>query len=160
MKKDKFKRISIEEAQEHYYLKPEGIPCTIANAYTLMPVAEQDGWEEIQYWIKKISFNAKLAIDEGYIYILENKNQPGICKIGYTDRTPQERVKEINGATGVIVPWYVSNAFPCKSPASIERLVHGVLSDYWLNKEGFAVTLPLAERTVLSIIAENSAGIA
>ena len=160
MSKEKFKRISIEEAQEHYYLKPEGIPCTIANAYTLTPVDDNDGWEEIQYWIKKISFNAKLAIDEGYIYILENKNQPGICKIGYTDRTPQERVKEINGATGVIVPWYVSNAFPCKSPLAIERLVHNALSDYWLSKEGFAVTLPFAERTVLSIIAENSAGIA
>ena len=160
MKKDKFKRISIEEAQEHYYLKPEGIPCTIANAYTLMPVAEQDGWEEIQYWIKKISFNAKLAIDEGYIYILENKNQPGICKIGYTDRAPQDRVREINGATGVIVPWYISNAFPCKSPASIESLVHSALSDYWLNKEGFAITLPLAESVILNIIAENNAGIA
>ena len=67
MNRDKFKRISIEEAKEHYYPKPDGVPCTIANAYTLTPVAEQDGWEEIQYWIKKISFNAKLAIDEGYI---------------------------------------------------------------------------------------------
>jgi hypothetical protein len=34
------------------------------------------------------------------------------------------------------------------------------VSDYWLSKEGFAVTLPLAESTVLSIIAENNAGIA
>ena len=160
MSKEKFKLISIEEAQEHYYPKPDGVPCTIANAYTLTPIDSQDGWEEVNYWIKKISFNAKLAIDEGYIYILENKSQPGICKIGYTDRTPQERVKEINGATGVIVPWYISNAFPCKSPLSIERLVHSALSDYWLSKEGFAVTLPLAERTVLSIIAENNAGIA
>jgi hypothetical protein len=160
MSKDKFKRISLEEAQKHYYLKPEGVPCNIANAYTLTPVSDQDGWEEVHYWIRKTSFSAKLAIDEGYIYILENKSQPGICKIGYTDRTPQDRVREINNATGVIVPWYISNAFPCKSPSSIERLVHSELSDYWVNKEGFAVTLPLAERTVLSVIAENSAGIA
>lgn len=160
MSREKFKRISIEEAQEHYYLKPHDVSCTIANAYTLTPVAEQDGWEEVNYWIKKISFNAKLAIDEGYIYILENKSQPGICKIGYTDRTPQDRVKEINSATGVIVPWYVSNAFPCKSPLAIERLVHSALSDYWISKEGFAVTLPLAESTILNIIAENNASIA
>jgi hypothetical protein len=157
---NKFKRISLEEAQNHYYPKPEGIPCTIANAYTLTPVSQQDGWEEVHYWIKKISFNAKLALDEGYIYILENKNQPGILKIGYTDRTPQERVREINSATGVITPWFIVNAFPCKSPSSIERLVHNELSNYRVNKEGFAITLPLAERTVLSIIAENNAGIA
>ena len=160
MSKEKFKRISIEEAQEHYYPKPDGVPCNIANAYTLTPVAEQEGWEEINYWIKKISYNAKLSIGEGYIYILENKSQPGICKIGYTDRAPQDRVREINGATGVIVPWYISNAFPCKSPASIESLVHSALSDYWLNKEGFAITLPLAESVILNIIAENNAGIA
>ena len=59
MSREKFKRISIEEAQEHYYLKPHDVSCTIANAYTLTPVADQDGWEEINYWIKKISFNAK-----------------------------------------------------------------------------------------------------
>ena len=61
---NKFKRISLEEAQEHYYLKPEDVSCIIANAYTLTPVPEQDGWEEVNYWIKKISFNAKLAIDD------------------------------------------------------------------------------------------------
>ncbi len=160
MAKEKFKRITLDEAQEHYYPKPDGIPCIVANAYTLTPIVDGDGWEEVNYWIKKIKFNAKLSLDEGYIYILENKSQPGICKIGYTDRTPQERVKEINGATGVIVPWYIANAFPCKSPASIERLIHNTLSDYWVNKEGFAVTLPLAERTVLNIIAENNACIA
>lgn len=156
---NKFKRITLEEAHENYYPKPEGIPCNVANAYTLTTDPNDPAWSNVHYWIKRQSFNAKLSFNEGYIYILENKGQPGVLKIGYTDRTPQDRVKEINSATGVITPWFIVRAFSCKAPLQIERLVHSQMSDYWVSKEGFAITIPAAEKIVLSVIEENNATI-
>lgn len=135
------------------------MPVVCANAYTLTP--DEDGFDQVQYWVRYNNFDAKLALGEGWVYILANKATPGILKIGYTDRTPQDRVKEINGATGVIVPWFVVNAFQCKSPAIIESLVHRTLDDLRIarNKEGFAVSLNQAEDTITRIIKENNAGI-
>jgi len=154
---NKFKRITLDEAHEGYYPKPEGIPCSTADAYTLTTDPSDPAWSNVHYWVKRQSFNAKLSFNEGYIYILENKGQPGVLKIGYTDRTPQDRVKEINSATGVITPWFIVRAFPCKAPLQIERLVHSQMSDYWLSKEGFAITIPAAEKIVMSVIEENNA---
>lgn len=153
------KRITLEEANKKYYKLPDNMPVVCANAYTLTP--DEDGFDQVQYWVRYNNFDAKLALGEGWVYILANKATPGILKIGYTDRTPQDRVKEINGATGVIVPWFVVNAFQCKSPAIIESLVHRTLDDLRItrNKEGFAVSLNQAEDTITRIIKENNAGI-
>ena len=116
-------------------------------------------FEIVHYWIKRHSFDAQLSFNEGYIYVLENKGQPGILKIGYTDRTPQSRLKEINGGTGVITPWIIINTFACKAPSHIEGLVHTQLWEYHVNKEGFAVTPKMAEDVIARIISENNAGI-
>lgn len=153
------KRITLEEANKEYYKLPDNMPVVCANAYTLTP--DEDGFDQVQYWVRYNNFDAKLALGEGWVYILANKATPGILKIGYTDRSPQDRVKEINGATGVIVPWFVVNAFQCKSPAIIESLVHRTLDDLRItrNKEGFAVSLNQAEDTITRIIKENNAGI-
>jgi hypothetical protein len=154
-----FKRITLEEAESHYYPKPEGVSCTCAHAYTLTRDPDDELNDYVHYWIKNGTFNAALSFNEGYIYILGNKGQPGLLKIGYTDRTPQERVKEINGATGVITPWYVVNAFACRAPLQIESLVHKKLKPFHVSKEGFAVTLSHAEEIITSIISDNNANL-
>lgn len=157
-------KISLEEAQVNYYPKPEGMSVKYTDAFTLTPLtgsqySNYDSADYVNYWIKRQRFEAQLSFNEGYIYILENKGQPGILKIGYTDRTPQSRVKEINGGTGVITPWYIVNAFPCKAPSQIESLVHLQLNQYRVAKEGFAVTVTMAEDVVSNIIKENNAGL-
>lgn len=157
-------KISLEEAQSEYYPKPAGMSVKYTDAFTLTPLtgSEYDGYNSadyVNYWIKRQRFDAQLSFNEGYIYILENKGQPGILKIGYTDRTPQSRVKEINGGTGVITPWFIVNAFPCKAPSHIESFVHLQLNQYRVAKEGFAVTVTMAEETIASIIKENNAGL-
>lgn len=144
---------------ESYYPKPEEISMDKASAFTLIPGEEDPEMYYAHYFIKYKRFQAELALGEGYMYILENKGQPGILKIGYTDRSPQDRVKEINRGTGVITPWYIANTFACKSPDIIESLVHARLHPYRLNKEGFAVTLPTAEQIIKNIIEENNAKI-
>jgi hypothetical protein len=152
-------RVTLEEAKQDYYPKSDSESVSYADAFTLTPDPQHEGWEYVHYWIKRAHFNARLSFNEGYMYVLENKGQPGILKIGYTDRTPQERLKEINGGTGVITPWYIINSFACKAPAHIEGMVHTQLWDYHVNKEGFAVTPKMAEDVIIRIIDENNAGI-
>ncbi len=153
------KRITMEEAKQDYYPKQEGESVVYADAFTLIPDPHDPSFEIIHYWIKRHHFNAQLSFNEGYIYVLENKGQPGILKIGYTDRTPQSRLKEINAGTGVITPWYIVNAFACKAPSHIEGLIHTQLWEYHVNKEGFAVTPSMAEDVITRIICDNNAGI-
>lgn len=155
------KRISLEEAKLNFYPKPLYYPLNKLTYFTLTPDLDDPTIDHVQYWIKNGSVDLTLSLGEGYIYILENKSIPGILKIGYTDRTPQERVKEINGATGVITNWYVANSFACKSPKVIETLIHTKLNKYRISpkKEGFNILLSEAERIISNIITENNAAI-
>jgi hypothetical protein len=153
------KYITIDEAKDYYYPKPAGMSVKFTDAYTLTPDNDNPEHEYVHYWVERKRFDASLSFNEGYIYILESKGQPGILKVGYTDRTPQARVSEINNGTGVIVPWYIANAFACKSPEYIETLVHQALGTYHVNKEGFNVTVSEAERIIAKVIDENNAGI-
>lgn len=128
----------------------------IADVYTF-----EDGEEEnesiVQYWVRIVP--TELGPGKGYIYILENAGQPGILKIGFTTRTPQDRVKEINSSTGVIIPWYIRNAFQCKSPDAMEKLIHERLKRYKVHKEGFGIRLEEAEKVILQVLEEQSSKI-
>lgn len=154
-------RITLEQAQLDYYLRPNTTHDQVryTDAFTLSPDPLNPRFDIVQYWIKRERFNVPLSLGEGYVYILENKGQPGVLKIGYTDRTPQQRVAEINKGAGIITPWYIVNAFPCKSPNYVEALVHKHLEKYNVNKEGFAVTISMAEKVISDIISENKAAI-
>lgn len=153
------KYITLEEAKNEYYPKPATMSVRYADAYTLTPNEDNPHSELVHYWVKRQRFDAQLSLNEGYIYILHNSGAPGVVKIGYTDRTPQERVKELNSTTGVVIPWYVVNAFPCKSPRQIEALVHNQLNEYRVNKEFFNINASMAEEVIVGIIEENNAGL-
>lgn len=71
----------------------------------------------------------------GSVYILTNKAMPGLVKIGYTNRTPEERAKELykdrNGAvTGVPIPFDVFNSVFCDRARELEKLIHDELNDH------------------------------
>lgn len=131
--------------------------------FTLIPEdpGNLQGWDRVYYFIKRDSIYTRLGGGEGYVYILQCENQPGILKIGETERTPQERVKEINRATGVIFPYYIVAAYPCKSPRAVEQMVHLELDKYRVNsqKEGFAVFPETAKEVIQRIIKYYDAGI-
>lgn len=109
------------------------------------------------YYMKANEVLGQRSAGEGYVYILFSDQQEGICKIGSTERTPEERLREINQATGVIIPWKLYNAFPCKSPRSVEQLVHKILAEVRIDrrKEGFAVYPEVAQDIVLKVISDN-----
>ena len=153
------KRITLEEAKQNFLPKPQTLPLNKDIFFTLIPDSEDKTMECVHYWVGKQYFNAKLSFNEGYIYILENKGIPGILKIGFTEKAPTERVKEINSGTGVITKWYIANTFACKSPKNIEILVHQQLKQYNVNKEGFGVTLPHAENVIKQIIIDSNASL-
>ena len=153
------KRITHEQAKESFFPKPSSWMLTKDTHFTLTPDENDPFSHHVHYWIERQRFDAHLSFNEGFIYILESKGTPGILKIGYTDRAVQDRVREINSATGVIIPYYPVFSFHCKSPKHIETLVHQALHTHRVNKEGFNVSLKHAKEIIEKIIAENNAHI-
>jgi T5orf172 domain len=77
------------------------------------------------------AFLGKLKIlDEsgaGWIYVLSTREYMDLLKIGMTTRSVEERVREINGATGVAIPFGVRGCWRVTQPARAEKLVHELL---------------------------------
>lgn len=140
MSKD-IKRISAEESQFYVPLKRGDMDRAIA--FALFPSKEYPGWEEVKYFGESI-FDASGAIRKPeWVYVLVNKSVPGICKIGMTTTSVTQRVHEINGATGVITPWFPVFEYKCVNSKYLERDVHEYLekNGYRVNprREGFEI---------------------
>jgi T5orf172 domain len=71
----------------------------------------------------------------GYIYVLSTREQPRILKIGYTDRSVEERVKEINRATGVVIPYGVRAVWAVQHAQTVEAELHARLAAYRIRKD-------------------------
>jgi hypothetical protein len=66
---------------------------------------------------------------EGYVYCFSNPSMPGLLKVGITERTPEERAKELS-TTGVPTPFVIEFAKRVKSPAQKEATLHALLEKY------------------------------
>jgi T5orf172 domain len=79
----------------------------------------------------------------GWIYCLSNPVMPGILKIGMTERTPEERVKELF-TTGVPCAFKIEFAVWVKDPRGKETSLHTLLEQYTdrisLRREFFRVS--------------------
>lgn len=69
----------------------------------------------------------------GWVYILSNPVMPGLLKIGYTDRDPFGRAKEISQATGVPFDFVVDYQIYVSHPYDVEQKTHQQLSKYRVN---------------------------
>ena len=65
---------------------------------------------------------------EGYVYCMTNEHMPGFVKVGYTDRTPEDRLGEANGDTWSIPCWKCETFVRVKSPRDAEKAIHLLLS--------------------------------
>ncbi|MEU8011790.1 GIY-YIG nuclease family protein [Micromonospora parva] len=72
---------------------------------------------------------------DGYIYVLSTREQPRMLKIGYTERTVEERVREINRATGVVIPYGVRALWVVADAPSVEAELHARLAPYRVRKD-------------------------
>ena len=66
---------------------------------------------------------------KGWIYVATMTNTVGVVKIGYSDRDPDERVKEWSKGTGVPGEGKVEYAAWVNEPEQHERRVHKLLED-------------------------------
>lgn len=84
----------------------------------------------------------------GWIYILSTREQPSILKIGMTRRSVLQRVKEINRATGVLIPFSARAVFRVPDAAAAEREVFSLLSEYRIrvDREFFELDFAVAVR--------------
>jgi len=71
----------------------------------------------------------------GFIYILSTRDQPRLLKIGITQRTVEVRVKEINSATGVIVPYGVRAVWSVDDAAEVEQELHAILAEHRIRAD-------------------------
>jgi len=88
------------------------------------------------------------ASRRGIVYVLSNPAMPGLLKIGMTTRTMPERLRELNSATGVPVPYRVEAVVEAADARAIEQETHRILLRHRVNdrREFFRTDL----RTALS----------
>ena len=83
----------------------------------------------------------------GIIYILSHEAMPNLLKIGFTERTIEERVKEL-ASTGVPGKFTVELYFATDNAPMFEMVLHKSLSEYHYEKEFFTVDV----KTVIHVI--------
>lgn len=99
---------------------------------------------------------------EGYIYCFVNESMPGICKIGMTERTPVDRLKEANcaGTWRPPTPYTCVYAERVNNALKVERLVHKELGEQGkrisLKSEFFKTDVNEVKRIVESVLARNN----
>ena len=122
-----------------------------AKYFTLSPSARGEGWEDITYYTdKKYGLYADKGEGDQWVYVLSNLTSPGLLKIGYTKKLPEERAKQISSATGVALPYKVEWAYQCFNGEMVEREVHHKLKAQRVNssKEFFQISLEEAKETI------------
>lgn len=90
----------------------------------------------------------------GYIYILTHKRIPGLVKIGFTTTTVEQRLREINSATGVPGRYQVVYSREIMNPISVEGMIHAKLHSFrhTSKKEFFELKPEVAKDYVDQII--------
>ena len=105
--------------------------------FTLTPDPNDPEWELVTYYTaRKHDLYQNLQLEgDSWVYVLTNKTMPGLVKIGYTNRNPNKRAKQISRSTGVPIEFDVEFAFKCFNGELLEGELHRFLSPYRLNSD-------------------------
>jgi len=87
--------------------------------------------------------------DCGWIYILSTREQPDVLKIGMTRRSVERRVKQINSATGVLVPFSARKVFRVTDAVMAERQIFEQLNSYRIRPDREFFKLPFSEAATI-----------
>lgn len=80
----------------------------------------------------------------GFVYIVSNPAMPGLVKIGYTTRTVNERLAELNHETGVPSPFVIECYWASGDPVRAESTIHRRLMSHRIPRKEF-FRLPIRE---------------
>lgn len=146
-------RLSKEQAVKYRKLNPDTDLKYNMNQVKGFTLEYFDGYfETVTYYGEALQDPTNSPVKPSTVYILVNKGYPGICKIGYTDNSVEERCKNINAATGVIYPWYYVYTFKCMNGHLLEQEVHKYLEDRGvrvnLKREGFEISSEEAKKII------------
>ncbi len=94
----------------------------------------------------------------GFVYVLTNKAMPGLVKVGFSTRSPEDRAAELS-TTGVPFPFVVVFSAEVGNPLEAEAAVHLALAPYRTStdREFFRVAIEDAVDAVKEVcgIARN-----
>ncbi len=87
------------------------------------------------------------------IYVLTNEAMPGYVKIGRTNSSIEQRMKELSVATGVPLPFTCFYACTVKDSFFAEKQIHETFADNRINpKREFFIISPERVRSLLKLI--------
>ncbi len=146
------KHITLTEAKGYRKLIPEIDlidNMSMATAFTREPDPDNPKFDIVTYYG---DIRGGLAddisgdlINPHYVYVLTNPSIPGIVKIGYTERNVFDRLREINSAPGVVIPWNVAWSYKCPQGRALESEIHSHLEHMGLRpnvkREGFSISV-------------------
>ena len=96
----------------------------------------------------------------GWVYVLINPSMSGIYKVGMTERTPDDRAKELSASTSVATPFIVIYRHQTYHPKELEYAVHKELEAYDSrvnhNREFFNGDPSVAIRAIIRLANELS----
>ena len=146
--------ITLEEAKQFVPLKND-MKSDLDDAayYTLSPSKRGEGWEDVTYYLPRRvrMYEGREGNGDSWVYILSNKSQPGMYKIGYTSHEDVDKsVKQLSRSTSVATPFQLEWAFRCFNAERLEGEVHKHLQGYRISKdrEFFAISLNEAKEAV------------
>jgi hypothetical protein len=147
-----YRRLTEDEAKQYYSKEEDDLNMDYIG-YTMLPDPEDPKWDLITYYTTRRKHSEFKGEGRYYIYILENETMPGIYKIGYTRKKPEERAIQLSKSTGVPLPFKVIYALRCHDGEGMEYEIHKSLSKYRLNKqrEFFSCTLEEATQVIEKI---------
>jgi hypothetical protein len=111
------------------------------------------GWKVKYYSAKKRTPIQRDGVGNEIVYVLQNDLHPGLLKIGYTARNIGDRIREINGATGVVGEYKVIYQCKTHNGQQLERAVHKELDHLRIDakKEHFSITPDDAKKVILEL---------
>jgi len=96
----------------------------------------------------------------GWVYVISNEFIPGFVKVGKTQRTPKERIKDFERPCAAPGQYAVEYAVQVSDEEKLESHAHTTLSQMGteynkeMHKEWFSVSAPVAANTIKNLINE------
>lgn len=69
---------------------------------------------------------------KGWVYVITNPAMTGICKVGFTTKSPAVRARELNN-TGVPEPYRVEYQVHVDDPERVESIAHQLLQEFHVH---------------------------
>lgn len=85
----------------------------------------------------------------GYVYCLTIPRMPGVVKIGYTTKTMEQRMRDLDN-TSVVEPFQIYYAGRVRNPLSVEKKIHEIYREWRIrpNREYFEVDADQVKRVI------------